>query len=121
MPGTDDLVAGAPAWVDVTTTDLDRTVAFYESVFGWTAERGDERYGGYVTFRHDGNRVAGAALRQETDPAPPHWTVYLLSYNAAATSERIARPMTPISGMSIGSNSTVPPASAIRSLVAAAL
>jgi predicted enzyme related to lactoylglutathione lyase len=90
MPGPDDLVAGAPAWVDVTTTDLDRTVAFYESLFGWTAEHGDERYGGYVTFRHEGRRVAGAAARQETDPAPPHWTVYLLTYNAAATSERIA-------------------------------
>lgn len=90
MPGSDDLVSGAPAWVDVTTTDLDRTVAFYESLFGWTAEHGDERYGGYVTFRHEGQRVAGAAVRQESDPSPPHWTVYLLTYNAAATSERIA-------------------------------
>lgn len=90
MPGSDDLVSGAPAWVDVTTTDLDRTVAFYESLFGWTAEHGDERYGGYVTFRHEGQRVAGAAVRQESDPSPPHWMVYLLTYNAAATSERIA-------------------------------
>ncbi|GGI43853.1 putative enzyme related to lactoylglutathione lyase [Agromyces flavus] len=90
MPGPDDLVAGAPAWVDVTTTDLERTVAFYQALFGWTAEHGDDRDGGYVTFRHDGERVAGAARRQESDPAPPHWTVYLLTYNAAATSERIA-------------------------------
>ncbi len=90
MPGAEDLVAGAPAWVDVTTTDLERTVAFYESLFGWTAEVGDDRYGGYVTFRHDGARVAGAAPRQESDPAPPHWTVYLLTYNAVATSERVA-------------------------------
>ncbi|MGR2753306.1 VOC family protein [Agromyces arachidis] len=91
MPGSDDLVAGAPAWVDVSTTDLDATVAFYGDLFGWEAERGDEeRYGGYVTFRHEGKRVAGAARRQEGDPAPPHWTVYLLSYNAAATSRTIA-------------------------------
>ena len=90
MPGPDDLVAGAPAWVDVTTTDLERTVAFYQALFGWTAEHGDDRYGGYVTFRRDGERVAGAARRQESDPAPPHWTVYLLTYNAAATSERVA-------------------------------
>ena len=90
MPGPDDLVAGAPAWVDVSTTDLERTVAFYQALFGWTAEHGDDRYGGYVTFRRDGERVAGAARRQESDPAPPHWTVYLLTYNAAATSERVA-------------------------------
>ncbi|MFE5672138.1 VOC family protein [Agromyces sp. NPDC056523] len=90
MPGPDDLVAGAPAWVDVTTTDLERTVAFYQALFGWTAEHGDDRYGGYVTFRRDGERVAGAAVRQDSDPAPPHWTVYLLTYNAAATSERVA-------------------------------
>lgn len=91
MPGSEDLVAGAPAWVDVSTDDLDATIAFYGEVFGWEAERGDEeQYGGYVTFRHDGKRVAGAALRQETDPAPPHWTVYLLTYNAAATARTVA-------------------------------
>ncbi|WP_353828096.1 VOC family protein [Agromyces sp. SYSU T0242] len=90
MPGSEDLVAGAPAWVDLTTTDLDATIAFYEQVFGWTAERSDdERYGGYTTFRLDGKRVAGAAPRRDDDPAPPHWTVYLLTWNAAATSERI--------------------------------
>jgi predicted enzyme related to lactoylglutathione lyase len=91
MPGSEDLVAGAPAWVDVSTDDLDATIAFYGEVFGWEAERGDEeRYGGYVTFRRDGKRVAGAARRQETDPAPPHWTVYLLTYNAAATARTVA-------------------------------
>ncbi|MCK8607940.1 VOC family protein [Agromyces sp. C10] len=90
MPGSEDLVAGSPAWVDVSTTDLDATLAFYGELFGWEAERGDEeRYGGYVTFRRDGKRVAGAARRQDTDPAPPHWTVYLLTYNAAATTRTI--------------------------------
>jgi len=90
MPGSDDLVAGAPAWVDLTTTDLDGAVEFYTSAFGWTADRSaDERYGGYTTFLLDGERVAGATSRTDDDPAPPHWTVYLLTWNAAATSERI--------------------------------
>jgi predicted enzyme related to lactoylglutathione lyase len=91
MPGSEDLVAGAPAWVDVSTDDLDATIAFYGDVFGWEADRGDEeQYGGYVTFRRDGKRVAGAARRQDTDPSPPHWTVYLLTYNAAATARTVA-------------------------------
>ncbi|MGR0319562.1 VOC family protein [Agromyces sp. ZXT2-3] len=91
MPGSDDLVAGAPAWVDLTTTDLDGAIDFYTHVFGWTAERSDdERYGGYTTFLLDGRRVAGAAGRSDDDPSPPHWTVYLLTWNAAATGERVA-------------------------------
>lgn len=30
---------GTPRWVEVTSTDLDRTIAFYGDLFGWEAHR----------------------------------------------------------------------------------
>ncbi|MEV6224413.1 VOC family protein [Nocardia fluminea] len=78
---------GDPTWVDLYTTDLDRAIAFYGELFGWTAERGGEEFGGYTTLRKDGRAVAGAMGRHDDpgDPYPDRWTVYLNSPDALAT------------------------------------
>lgn len=91
MPGPEDLVPGAPAWVDLSTTDVAAASAFYTTLFGWQVEDTvDERYGGYRLFTHEGRRVAGIGVRSDDDPAPPHWSVFLLTYNAATTGELVA-------------------------------
>jgi len=91
MPGPDDLVPGAPAWVDLSTTDVDAASAFYEALFGWDAEDVvDERFGGYRVFRLHGKRVGGIGMRADDDVSAPHWTVFLLTFNAATTDELIA-------------------------------
>ena len=41
---------GAPCWVDLFTSDLDRSLAFYSELFGWTSESSGEEFGGYVNF-----------------------------------------------------------------------
>ena len=43
---------GTPCWVDVTSPDLDGSIAFYQGLFGWEAER-DPRpeAGGYTMFK----------------------------------------------------------------------
>ncbi|UGT57107.1 VOC family protein [Nocardia asteroides] len=81
---------GDPTWVDLYTADLDRAIAFYGELFGWTAERGGEEFGGYTTLRKDGKAVAGAMSRMpdDADPFPDRWTVYLSSFDAAATTTR---------------------------------
>jgi predicted enzyme related to lactoylglutathione lyase len=90
MPGPDELVPGAPAWVDLSTTDVDAASAFYAAVFGWEAEDVvDTRFGGYRVFRLDGKRVGGVGMNTEEDPGPPHWNVFLLTFNAATTTELI--------------------------------
>jgi uncharacterized protein len=91
MPGPDELVPGAPAWVDLSTTDVDAASAFYEALFGWEADDVvDPRFGGYRVFRLDGRRVGGIGMNTAEDPGPPHWNVFLLTFNAATTSELIA-------------------------------
>ena len=90
MPGPDELVPGAPAWVDLSTTDVEAASAFYETMFGWEAEDVvDTRFGGYRVFRLDGKRVGGVGMNTEEDPGPPHWNVFLLTFNAATTTELI--------------------------------
>ncbi|WP_194814853.1 VOC family protein [Nocardia sp. XZ_19_385] len=80
---------GDPVWVDVFTADPDASIAFYTELFGWTAERADEEFGGYITFRKDGKAVAGGMgkMNAETD-GPDQWTVYLASSDARATAEK---------------------------------
>ncbi|MDQ6614274.1 MAG: VOC family protein, partial [Actinomycetota bacterium] len=38
MPTRDTAPIGAPCWVDLMTSDTERSRAFYCELFGWTAE-----------------------------------------------------------------------------------
>ena len=44
------LVAGAPCWIDIYSSDTRKATEFYSQLFGWTAEERPERFGGYFTF-----------------------------------------------------------------------
>ena len=76
---------GAPNWIDLTTSDLDRAKQFYGAVFGWTFETGGEEYGGYVTASVDGRVVAGLMRNDPQWNAPDAWTTYLHTADADAT------------------------------------
>ncbi|MFX0575193.1 VOC family protein [Nocardia nepalensis] len=79
---------GDPCWVDVYTSDPDRAIDFYGQLFGWTAERAGEEFGGYITFRKDGKAVAGGMGKTADGvEGPDQWTVYLASPDAEATSD----------------------------------
>lgn len=80
--------AGAPIWNDVSTSDLERTVAFYTGLFGWTHLDYGEEFGHYGAFLLDGSVVAGVG--PNPGGFPDMWTVYLHSPDAAATGEAIA-------------------------------
>ena len=55
---------GIPCWVDITSTDFDRTIEFCTAFFGWEAEQ-DSRpeAGGYTTFSLNGKQVAAGGRR----------------------------------------------------------
>ncbi|MFI6865625.1 VOC family protein [Nocardia sp. NPDC050406] len=80
---------GDPIWIDLYTADPERSIAFYGELFGWTAERAGEEFGGYITFRKDGKAVAGGMGKAEgDDAAPDQWTVYLSVDDARATAAK---------------------------------
>src|SRR5688572_27456235 len=90
MSERDSAPLGAPCWVDLLTSDPDRSRAFYGQLFGWKSEEAGEEYGGYITFLRDGLPVAGAMRNDGQAGVPDHWSVYLSTDNAQATAEAAA-------------------------------
>ncbi len=85
MPKRDVAPVGAPCWIELSTTDPDKSKAFYGELFGWTAEDAGEEYGGYINFSKDGLPVAGGMRSDGQSGIPDQWSVYLASENAQAT------------------------------------
>jgi predicted enzyme related to lactoylglutathione lyase len=85
MPKRDAAPTGAPCWVDVFTSDPDKTRAFYGQLFGWTSKAAGDEYGGYINFQKDGILVAGGVPNDGTSGTPDVWSVYLATEDAKAT------------------------------------
>ena len=85
MPVRTSAPLGAPTWIDLLTSDLDRAQNFYGTVFGWTFESAGPDYGGYVTAAKDGRPVAGLMGNNPEFRTPDGWTTYLHSADVAAT------------------------------------
>jgi predicted enzyme related to lactoylglutathione lyase len=67
---------GAPIWIDLSSSDIDRAQEFYGTVFGWTFDSAGPDYGGYVNAARDGRPVAGLMYNDPQWNAPDGWTVY---------------------------------------------
>jgi uncharacterized protein len=81
MAKRDTVVVGAPCWIDLMTSDTERSREFYGRLFGWTAEEPAEQFGGYFNFHKDGVLVAGCMPSQGSE-MPDVWSVYLASDDA---------------------------------------
>ncbi|MFN8033623.1 MAG: VOC family protein [Mycobacterium sp.] len=81
---------GAPIWIDLTTSDLDRAQEFYGAVFGWTFTPAGPEYGGYVDIAKDGHQVAGMMANNPDWQLPDSWAVYLNTADVAATVGKVA-------------------------------
>ena len=82
MPARDTAPIGAPCWVDLMTSDAERSKSFYGQLFGWTAEDPNEEFGGYFNFTKDGIRVAGCMTSDAESPVTDIWSVYLATDDA---------------------------------------
>ncbi|MFN2540496.1 MAG: VOC family protein [Mycobacteriales bacterium] len=80
---------GEPIWVDLATPDIDKSIAFYGSLFGWTCDRSrGEEFGGYSNFSKDGKLVAGIMpIMQEG--MPPVWSCYVCTDDAEKTTAKV--------------------------------
>ncbi|HEX4929889.1 MAG TPA: VOC family protein [Gaiellaceae bacterium] len=80
---------GTPCWVDVTSPELDRSVAFYTGLFGWEAHVTPQpEAGGYTMFTLRDKYVAAASPPQQ-EGMPSYWTTYLASDDVDATAAKI--------------------------------
>jgi uncharacterized protein len=86
MPQRESAAVGAPCWVDVMSSDPDKTRAFYGELFGWTSEEPNPELGGYFNFGKDGTHIAGG-MTNPGDGMPDVWSVYLATRDAAKTAE----------------------------------
>ena len=85
MPTREGAPLGAPCWIDLATSDLDKAKEFYGAVFGWTFEDAGPEYGGYVTASKGGQPVAGLMYNDPQYNSPDGWTTYLHTRDIAAT------------------------------------
>lgn len=81
---TTRFVNGAPNWLDIGTSDMDRASAFYGALFGWRFVSAGPDAGGYGFFQLDGKTAAGG-MRSAPEQGPPSWTVYFRTADADAT------------------------------------
>lgn len=88
MPKRDATPAGAPCWVDLMTSDPDKTRAFYGELFGWTGDEGAAEFGGYINLSKDGMAVAGCMPSHGMQGPSDVWCVYLATEDAEKSVER---------------------------------
>ena len=90
MTKRDSAPIGAPCWIELSTTDTDKSRAFYEGVFGWTSESAGEEFGGYINFSKDGVAVAGCMANDGSNGMTNFWLTYLSVDDAKATCDAAA-------------------------------
>lgn len=90
MPEFTSYAHGTPCWVDVTSPDLDGTVAFYKGLFGWQAHVAPQsEAGGYTMFTLKDKSVAGGSPPQQEGTTASYWTTYLASDDVDDTAAKI--------------------------------
>lgn len=70
-------IYGAPCWVDLSTSDIERATAFYTELFGWEASETGAAFGHYTNMTRDGELVAALSPKMDpTQASPDMWNVY---------------------------------------------
>jgi predicted enzyme related to lactoylglutathione lyase len=85
VPICDGAPLGAPCWIDLTSSELDRAQDFYGTVFGWTFGSAGPALGGYVTAAKNGHSVAGMVANVRQWPFPDGWSTYFHTADIDAT------------------------------------
>ena len=89
MPTREDAPLGAPCWIELFSSDPDRSTDFYAQIFGWTMESAGEEYGGYFNFAKNGHKVAGGMRNDGTMGMPDGWSLYLATDNIDKVAEAV--------------------------------
>jgi predicted enzyme related to lactoylglutathione lyase len=84
VPKRETAPIGAPVWIDLFTSDPDKSRAFYGELLGWTSSEPNEEFGGYFNFSKGDSLVAGGMKNDGSAGVPDMWNVYLAVDNAEA-------------------------------------
>lgn len=79
MTAAAERLPGEPIWLELTSTDAERSLAFYGGLFGWTADPASGSLDGSVTLLLGGARIARLVPMPEDG-----WLVYLKVLDAGA-------------------------------------
>lgn len=91
MPRRDTAPIGAPCWIDIMSSDIAKTRAFYGELFAWTSEDPSSEHGGYLNFAKDGIAVAGGMPKPpDMEDMPDMWSVYLATDDVEALAKRVS-------------------------------
>lgn len=85
MPIRHGAPLGAPTWIDLASSDVDRAQAFYGTVFGWTFESAGPEYGGYINAASSEHPVAGLMSNNPQFQSPDGWSTYFHTADINAT------------------------------------
>lgn len=80
-----EIPLGAPCWMDLVTSDVEKSVSFYTQLFGWTRQESLPELGGYTYFELEGKAVGGCLPNDPAWGAQEGWSVYLRSHDVRAT------------------------------------
>jgi predicted enzyme related to lactoylglutathione lyase len=77
--------AGTPCWVDLLSSDTEKSKAFYGGLFGWTFTAAGADLGGYISAISDDHAVSGMMGRTPEMQSPDAWSTYVATDDIAAT------------------------------------
>ncbi|MDO5676436.1 MAG: VOC family protein [Propionibacteriaceae bacterium] len=85
---------GSPTWIDLGTTDLDKSMAFYRDLFGWDFTTTGPEFGNYQMI-DAGFPIGGLGLNMDMEgnldeSLPVAWTIYLKTDDIAGALEKVA-------------------------------
>ncbi|MFI6478082.1 VOC family protein [Nonomuraea sp. NPDC050663] len=80
---------GVPCWVDLSSTDVEASQAFYGALFGWAVRVHPEpEAGGYAEF-FLGDKVVAGIGPVFSEGMPSVWNTYVATDDIAATADRV--------------------------------
>lgn len=81
---------GTIDWLDLSTPDIERSVAFYAQLFGWQVDASTAPMGTYYVGRIEGRDAAGMMARGPGMPAgtPAMWSLYIRVDSAETAAAR---------------------------------
>lgn len=91
MSGAPPRRAGTVVWVDLSTTDVEGAIHFYERLLGWHYEESESPTGLYVLAKVGAGEVGGMMAHAADETAagiPPAWTVVIGADHLEATLAR---------------------------------